>query len=133
MKIKKVLIEGIALSAAFLIFVTPTFASKIDPSKVTGSSDGKGATSYGHIKVTPGDETTGPTDPIEPSEPGGETGNKGSLTIDNVSPLEFDTHQLSGGAVEYTTTTQNPNVQVTDIRGNPYDCQRKYRYGNMGR
>ena len=116
MSITKALIKGLMSSAALLLFATPTFAA-IDPNAVTGSTDGLGATSHGHITITPGDETTGPTDPIFPSEPGGETGNEGSLTIDNVSPLEFDTHQLASGAVEYTTTSIDPNVQVTDKRG----------------
>ncbi|MGM0838270.1 MAG: WxL domain-containing protein [Bacillota bacterium] len=116
MSIKKALIKGLVPSAALMLFATSTFAA-IDPTTVTGSENGLGATSHGHITITPGDETTGPTDPIFPSEPGGETGNEGSLTIDNVSPLEFDSHQLASGVVEYTTTTTNPNVQVTDKRG----------------
>lgn len=116
MSIKKALSKGLMSATVLLFCVTPTFAA-IDPTSVTGSDDGLGATSHGHITITPGDDTTGPTDPIIPSEPGGETGNEGSLTIDNVSPLEFDTHQLESGAVEYTTTTINPNVQVTDKRG----------------
>ncbi|MGE6610753.1 WxL domain-containing protein [Peribacillus sp. NPDC076916] len=116
MNLKKVIFKGMA-ATALLVFVTPTFASAVDPTEVLGSESGKGATSHGHITITPADETTGPTDPIVPSEPDGETGNTGALTIDNVSPLEFNTHQLSGGAVEYSTTTKNPNVQITDIRG----------------
>lgn len=117
LNINNLLVKGIVSAAAFMIFVTPAFASTIDPTEITGSPDGKGATSHGHITITPGDGTTGPTAPIEPSEPGGETGNVGSLTIDYVSPLEFDSHPLASGSVEYTTTTQNPNVQVTDTRG----------------
>jgi hypothetical protein len=115
-EIKKVLMNGVVCVASLLVFATPSFA-EINPVEVSGSPDGKGATSHGHITITPGDGTTGPTPPIEPSIPGGETGNIGSLTIDYVSPLEFDTHQLESGSVVYTTTTQNPNVQVTDTRG----------------
>lgn len=116
MSIKKALIKGLMITTALLLCGTSTFAA-IDPTTVTGSDDGLGATSHGHITITPGDDTAGPTNPIIPSEPGGETGNEGSLTIDNVSPLRFDTHQLESGAVEYTTITKNPNVQITDKRG----------------
>jgi hypothetical protein len=115
-EMNKVLMNGVVSVAALFVFATPSFA-EMNPVEVLGSPDGQGATSHGHITITPGDGTTGPTPPIEPSLPGGETGNVGSLTIDHVSPLEFDTHQLASGSVEYTTTTQNPNVQVTDTRG----------------
>ena len=91
----------------------PTFAAE-DWKTVVGSEDGKGATSVAHVKLNP---ATGPPDPIEPSEPGGETGNEGPLTIDNVTPLGFGEHELNGGKVEYTTTSTSPNVQVTDNRG----------------
>ena len=113
---KKAINAGIVSAAALFVFATPSFAA-IDPLEVLASPGGKGATSHGHITITPGDETTEPTQPLIPSEPGGETGNTGALTIDNVSPLLFDTHQLSSELVVYTTSTQNPNVQVTDVRG----------------
>lgn len=96
-------------------FATQAMAA-IEPSVTEGSENGKGATSYGHIKLTQGDENTEP--PIlEPSEPGGSTGNKGPLTIDNVTPLLFSEHQLSGGKMIYKTISKNPNIQVTDSRG----------------
>lgn len=88
--------------------------------EVTGTPDGKGATSHAHVKLSPGDGSTGPTDPIDPSnpdEPGGETGNKGPLTIDNVTPLEFGEHKLASGETIYATTSTKPNVQITDNRG----------------
>ncbi len=99
MKIKKVFL----LSIAILLLAFPAAASAAD-----------NATSQGSIQITPGDTIT---PPIDPSVPGGGTGNQGSLTIDNVSPLLFDTHQLAGGKMTYSTTTVNPNVQVTDTRG----------------
>nr|WP_207696053.1 WxL domain-containing protein [Enterococcus sp. DIV0212c]MBO1354576.1 WxL domain-containing protein [Enterococcus sp. DIV0212c] len=88
--------------------------------EVTGTSDGKGATSQAHMTLMPGDGATDPTDPIvptDPEEPGGGTGNKGPLTIDNVTPLEFGEHKLAGGESIYSTTSKKPNVQVTDSRG----------------
>ncbi|MGG4397586.1 WxL domain-containing protein [Paenibacillus thiaminolyticus] len=99
--------KGFLLFAAILLFVTPAAVSAEEASSST-------ATSQGSITITSEDTVT---PPIEPSEPGGETGNEGTLTIDNVSPLLFASHTLAGGDVTYTTTTKNPNVQVTDIRG----------------
>lgn len=107
MKTKKGIKKGFLLFAAVLLFVTPAAVSAEEASSST-------ATSQGSITIT-SEETVTP--PIEPSEPGGETGNKGTLTIDNVSPLLFASHTLAGGDITYTTTTTNPNVQVTDIRG----------------
>ncbi|ALS02795.1 peptidase [Enterococcus silesiacus] len=88
-----------------------------DWTTTTGTPDGKGATSHAHMTLQPGDGTTDPTDPIDPSEPGGETGNKGPLTIDNVTPLEFGEHKLAGGESIYSSTSEHPNVQITDSRG----------------
>lgn len=115
MKKKSVALSSF-LTMSVLGMASTSFAA-VDPTEVTGTEDGKGATSHGYIKLTPGDETTGPTDPIDPSEPGGETGNKGPLTIDNVSPLLFGEHELVGSESVYTTETKNPNAQVTDKRG----------------
>lgn len=74
------------------------------------------ATSSAHIKLQQG-ETTGPVDPIDPSEPGGETGNEGPLTIDNVTPFEFGTHDIESATQTYSITAENANVQVSDRRG----------------
>ncbi|MNO34935.1 hypothetical protein D3C76_249810 [compost metagenome] len=104
MNIKKGLLQILILSTTILTIGTSAAAG----------AETSTSTSQGSITITPGNSET---DPIEPSEPGGETGNTGPLTIDNVSPLLFDTHQLAGGKVTYTTTTTNPNVQVTDTRG----------------
>src|SRR5699024_4539220 len=115
MKNPKKLLKGFIMMSSILLFTSPVFAST-NHLEVVGTSDGKGAVSHGHIKIIP-NKNPSPTDPIEPSTPGGSTGNAGLLTIDNVTPLLFDTHELSSGAVEYVTSSQNPNVQVTDIRG----------------
>ncbi|MFW5438185.1 WxL domain-containing protein [Paenibacillus apiarius] len=112
MNMKKDL-KGILLLSAILLFATPA-ATPTAASAEASSAKASSATSQGSITITPGDTIT---PPIDPSEPGGETGTSGALTIDNVAPLLFDSHKLSGGDVTYTTTTTNPNVQVTDIRG----------------
>lgn len=57
------------------------------------------------------------TPPIEPTVPGGETGNTGVLTIDNLTPFSFDKHKVSGGTEIYSMTATSANIQVTDKRG----------------
>ncbi|MEE6451137.1 WxL domain-containing protein [Gottfriedia acidiceleris] len=115
-KFKKVIGGGLLTTATVVLFATNHTFAAINPTDVISSPDGKGATTYGHVKIIPGDGTTGPVDPVLPSEPGGETGNTGSLTIDYVTPLEFGTHQTEGSSIVVNTTSQNPNVQVTDVR-----------------
>ncbi|MEI5994502.1 WxL domain-containing protein [Candidatus Enterococcus mansonii] len=113
----KKIIFGTLLSTVLLAGGAVAHAESDDWKTVIGTPDGKGATSHAHMTLQPGDETTDPTDPIDPSEPGGETGNKGPLTIDNVTPLEFGEHKLAGGESIYSATSDHPNVQVTDNRG----------------
>lgn len=60
----------------------------------------------------------GVTDPMIPSEDGdGATGHAGSLTIDNVTNLNFGSHKVSASKEIYETISVSPNVQVTDKRG----------------
>ncbi|WP_413524779.1 WxL domain-containing protein [Carnobacterium divergens] len=113
MILKRMLVVGL-ISTSFL-FSTATYAVTGD--EVKGSEDGKSGTSYGSINLTPGDQTEGPTEPIKPTIPPGETGNRGSLTIDNVAPLLFDTHKLEGKEQVYTSVVMDSNAQVTDNRG----------------
>jgi len=105
MKFKKVLIGGIVSSATVFSLVSPSFAATAN-----------GATSTGHIQLITGAPTTS-VDPIYPNTPDGSTGNIGPLTIDNVSPLEFGSYEVSGQNITATATTTNPNAQVTDARG----------------
>lgn len=114
MKKSKLVLASVAATALFSTSITAS--AVVDQNEVLGTSDGKGATSHGYVKLTGGD-TTGPTKPIIPSEPDGSTGNEGSLTIDNVSPLLFGENKIEGGETVLSTTTKNPNVQVTDKRG----------------
>lgn len=115
MKFNKI-ISGALVSGSILCGMgNSVFAAPQD--EITGSEDGKSGTSHGYIKLTPGDTSTGPTDPVKPTEPPGGTGNEGSLTIDNIAPLLFDTHKLEGKEQVYTSTVVDANVQVTDKRG----------------
>lgn len=82
-----------------------------------GTEDGKGAKSHAHMILKAAENPDVPTDPMDPSDPDGGTGNVGTLTIDNVTPLEFGEHELSGGESVYYTMSKNPNVQITDNRG----------------
>lgn len=115
MKTSKLVLASVATTLLFSVSMIASAAT--DQNEVTGTPDGKGATSHGYVKLTSGDQETGPTEPIEPSVPGGATGNTGSLTIDNASPLLFGENKIEGSKMVFATTTQNPNVQVTDKRG----------------
>ncbi|WP_122866107.1 WxL domain-containing protein [Listeria valentina] len=101
-----------------LVLVTAIAGSAVlaSPASQVFAAESNTADSQAFVSLTAGDTTT-PVDPIDPSEPGGGTGNTGSLTIDNVTPFEFGTHQISSTSETYTTTSKNPNVQVTDRRG----------------
>ncbi|WP_257963779.1 WxL domain-containing protein, partial [Carnobacterium maltaromaticum] len=111
MKLKAMTVVGL-IGSSMLVGTSTSTAAPQDV--VTGSEDGKGGTSHGYINLTPGDSDTGKTDPTDPS---GETGNEGILTIDHVVPLLFSSHKLEGKEQIYTSVVENPNVQVTDKRG----------------
>ncbi|WP_088013282.1 WxL domain-containing protein [Gottfriedia acidiceleris] len=113
---KKIVAGGVATTATVVLFATNNAFAAINPTDILSSPDGKGATTYGHVNIVPGDGTTGPVDPVLPSEPNGETGNTGALTIDYVTPLEFGSHQVQGSTIIVNATSKNPNVQVTDVR-----------------
>lgn len=115
MKLNKI-IAG-ALISGGILFGMGNSVLAATQDEIKGSEDGKSGTSHGYIKLTPGDTSTGPTEPTKPTVPPGGTGNVGSLTIDNIAPLLFDTHQLEGKEQVYTSTVVDANVQVTDKRG----------------
>lgn len=115
MSSKKMLVTGL-ISTSFL-FSTGTVAFSAPEDTIIGSENGKSGTSHGYIKLTPGDNTEGPTKPTKPTVPPGGTDNTGSLTVDNVAPLLFDTHKLEGKEQVYTSVVADSNVQVTDKRG----------------
>ncbi|MDZ5759992.1 WxL domain-containing protein [Carnobacterium maltaromaticum] len=114
MKKSKLVIASIAATALLSVSITASAAT--DENEVLGSPDGKGATSHGHVKLT-SEGATDPTKPLLPSDPEGGTNNEGLLTIDNVSPLLFGENKLEGNEMVLETKTKNPNVQVTDKRG----------------
>lgn len=115
MKKKSKIIAGLILFGGSLGVLAPSSASATAAEGIQGTEDGKGATSYGSLKLET--NTEGIVPPIKPSIPSGETGNTGALTIDNVSPLLFGEHKIDGGKAEFTTETVAPNVQVSDRRG----------------
>lgn len=111
--IKKSIITTLIL---FGLFLGSDYATATE-TNVAGSEEGTGAKSHGHVIITPKDGTTEPEKPIEPSDPSGSTGNKGALTINNVTPLLFGAHQLEGGKQTFTVTSKKPNVDISDNRG----------------
>ncbi|WP_207120944.1 hypothetical protein IGJ55_002931 [Enterococcus sp. AZ170] len=113
-KRKEKIITGLILFGSMSVFA-PSMASAAPADGIQGTETGKGATSYGTLKLEA--NTEGVVPPIKPSEPSGETGNTGALTIDNVSPLLFGEHKIDGGKAEFSTETVAPNVQVSDRRG----------------
>ncbi|WP_317945799.1 WxL domain-containing protein [Carnobacterium maltaromaticum] len=115
MKLKMIMLMVLVSSGALL--GTANLASAAIQDEVKGSEDGKGGTSHGYIKLTPGDDDTGVTKPIEETDPPGGTDNEGVLTLDNVAPLLFDTHKLEGKEQVYKSIVNNSNIQVTDKRG----------------
>ncbi|MEI5994504.1 WxL domain-containing protein [Candidatus Enterococcus mansonii] len=56
-----------------------------------------------------------PIDPTDPDNPG--TGNKGPLSIDYISNIQFGEQEIKSGDTIYNALNENPFVQVTDKRG----------------
>lgn len=87
------------------------------------------AKSTNHIIFEAGEEITKPVDPTDPNNPDPSnpidptdptnpgTGNKGPLTIDYVSNIEFGTQKTASGTMIYHAQNENPFVQITDKRG----------------
>lgn len=103
LEIKKILVGGMALSAFSLAAVSPVFAS--------------GASSIADVTLEAQEDESKPSIVDPDNENGGETENTGLLTIDYVSSLSFGLNDLSSTAQTYTTNTDRPHVQVTDVRG----------------
>lgn len=67
-------------------------------------------------------EPVAPVDPTDPENPNPDpgnpgTGNKGPLTIDYVSSIEFGKQEIKEKEAIYNAKTEHPYVQVTDRRG----------------
>ncbi|MGX7058436.1 WxL domain-containing protein [Vagococcus humatus] len=108
------------------------FGLVIPTSLVLGETNEKKATSYGSIYFEVDDSPTDPLDPTDPSQPvePEKPGQKGPLSLDFVSSLDFGTQEISKEDRVYYATTQQikqqntgvvkqvPHyVQVTDKRG----------------
>lgn len=100
----------------FLLVMLTTTGAMTLASQISFAAEADTANSKATVNLEQGNPT-GPVDPIDPSVPGGGTGNVGPLTIDNVTPFEFGTHEISSASEIYTTTVTNPNIQVSDRRG----------------
>ncbi|MDT2012744.1 WxL domain-containing protein [Carnobacterium divergens] len=86
------------------------------------------ANSKTHIQFKANPEPTDPLNPIDPNnpekppvdpeDPNNEgTGNKGPLSIDYISNVEFGEKEIQSGDTVYNAKNENPYVQVTDKRG----------------
>lgn len=102
----KLLLAGVMTTVTLFSASMLTFAAE-DWKTVMGSDDGKSAISGAHVKLKPAENPTEPTDSIEPSKPGGETGNVGPLTIDNVTPLDFGEHEVTEGIQVYSAQNED--------------------------
>lgn len=105
MKFKKI--------ATTLLIGTLTFVSI--------SSTVHAAESDATITFTPGQDAPPVLDPTDPGVPGdpddNPTGETGSLTIDYVSSIDFDSHSIGTNTEIYKSTTLRPFIQVSDRRG----------------
>lgn len=75
--------------------------------------------------TAPENNTVGPVDPTDPSQPntddpesnGNITGEEGPLSLDYVSHIDFGNQEISTTEGIYESTTTEPYIQVTDVRG----------------
>lgn len=106
---KKVAILSTLLMAGVILVPTTSFAEEVAQAKNTSD-----------VQVTfEADEgKTDPSLPVDPVDPGNDgTGNKGPLSIDFISNIQFGAQKISGGTATYYAKNTNPYVQVTDKRG----------------
>lgn len=75
-------------------------------------------TTEAQVEITAG---TGPTYPVNPEDPGTDIDTEpsvtGSLAIVSISDFNFGSIAVTGGGGLYNITTNQPNVQVVDLRG----------------
>lgn len=110
-----------------LVAVTTLLSSSALALATTANADT--ATSKNHIIFKAGTNPTSPLDPINPDKTdppvnpdpidpdNGGTGNKGPLSIDYVSNIEFGEHEITSGTQIYNAQNENPFIQVSDNRG----------------
>lgn len=111
MKKNKLAVLGLSAVLGLNLGITSVLADE------SGDTGTKSATSKSNITLTASGDDSDPVAPIVPDDPSNPTGQTGPLTIDNASTLNFGTQEISSKEEVYTTTTVNPNVQVSDHRG----------------
>ena len=109
----KKIISGLLVSSA-------TLGLGLSVRAATTVNDDKSVTSDATITVTEGTDVTPPENE---NKPGGETGQQGPLSIDNVIVFNFEDMKLSGRTQQIslkndgTNSSAKRNIQVTDTRG----------------
>ena len=106
----KLLLSSLTLGATSVLLASPIIAA------VHQSNDSEAKVNF----TAPEDEPE-ILDPetLEPQTPedGTETNNKGPLSLDFVSNIDFGSHEIPVVAEEYEAVTEKPFIQVTDRRG----------------
>lgn len=107
---KKLLLSALTLSAASVLVTTPMLAAQHQQ-----------AESKAKVNFTAPEDVPEILDPetLEPGTPedGNVTGNKGPLSLDFVSNIDFGTHEISTAAAKYESVSERPYIQVSDRRG----------------
>ena len=113
----KVLISFLMASLVFLLFQVEGLAA--DPQ--TGESKATITFEVNDGETPPRDpeDPTEPLDPTDPDNPTDEpTHNKGPLSLDYVSSIDFGTQKINMYEKEtYQSTSLKPFIQITDNRG----------------
>lgn len=106
----KLLLSALTLSAASVFVATPMLAAQHQQ-----------AESQAKVNFTAPEDVPEILDPetLEPGTPedGNVTGNKGPLSLDFVSNIDFGTHEISTAAAKYESVSERPYIQVSDRRG----------------
>lgn len=106
----KLLLSALTLSAASVLVATPMLAAQHQQSE-----------SQAKVNFTAPEDVPEILDPetLEPGTPedGNVTGNKGPLSLDFVSNIDFGTHEISTAASKYESVNERPYIQVSDRRG----------------
>lgn len=116
-------LKNSALIATLLLSmgsVTSVFAAETKPSTTTSTgkinfleNDDK----TDPLNPTDPDQPVDPDNPIDPDDPGNKgTGNKGPLSLDYVSNIDFGTAKLPKTKTIFNAKNDTPFVQVTDSR-----------------
>lgn len=106
----KLLLSSLTLGATSILLASPIIAAVH-----------QSAESEAKVNFTAPEDVPEILDPetLEPQTPedGNETNNKGPLSLDFVSNIDFGSHEIPVAAEEYEAVTEKPFIQVTDRRG----------------